>query len=39
MTTRSWLLLAAFLVVLFATVRPLGLYVRGSSKGGPARLC
>ncbi len=27
MTTQSWLLLAAFLVVLFATVKPLGLYL------------
>ena len=27
MTTQSWLLLAAFLVVLLATVKPLGLYL------------
>ncbi|MGD9983479.1 MAG: potassium-transporting ATPase subunit KdpA [Porticoccaceae bacterium] len=27
MTTQSWLLLLAFLVVLFATVKPLGLYM------------
>ncbi|MBI5450037.1 MAG: potassium-transporting ATPase subunit KdpA [Gammaproteobacteria bacterium] len=27
MTTQSWLLLAAFLGVLFATVKPLGLYI------------
>jgi K+-transporting ATPase ATPase A chain len=27
MTTQSWLLLAAFLVVLFATIKPMGLYI------------
>ena len=35
MTTRSWLLLAVFLVVLFATVRPLGLYIARLIEGGP----
>ena len=35
MTTRSWLLLAAFIVVLFATVRPLGLYIARLIEGGP----
>jgi K+-transporting ATPase ATPase A chain len=35
MTTQSWLLLAAFLVVLFATVRPLGLYIARLIEGGP----
>jgi potassium-transporting ATPase potassium-binding subunit len=35
MTTHSWLLLAAFLVVLFVTVRPLGLYIARLIEGAP----
>jgi K+-transporting ATPase ATPase A chain len=35
MTTQSWLLLAAFLVVLFATIKPMGLYIAKLIDGGP----
>ena len=35
MTTQSWLLLAAFLVVLFAMIKPMGLYIAKLIDGGP----
>ncbi len=35
MTTQSWLLLAVYLVVLLATVKPLGLFMAKLIDGGP----